>query len=700
MAKSFRDLDFQPIYTTKKNDVVNEFYIPALSVATSYDRITGFFSSSALSIAARGLSKFLLNPKSKMRMIVSCKGFSSSDEIEKIYSIEDEVIHEFNEILKNDIDKLEDEIIKKRVAALGWLLKENRLEIRVARLSQLDYEQGMLHSKFGILHDNQEETICFSGSINESQTGWKINGEHISVFKSFQQGQDEYVRLYANEFDDYWNNRVTNVQIIDLPDAIKTKIINHSPGQINELASEIDPEANVHEGKKLHYYQIDAVNSWEKNGMKGYFEMATGTGKTVAAIYSIKSAIKKKQDIGIIIAVPTKTLVDQWKDELISEGFKEKQISCCSSDYNGWQQTFQRYLLIDSNSNHFFIFTYNSLSKAEFQELISNSERPFILVCDEMHHAGAPEYSNCLNNKIEYRLGLSATPIRAHDIEGSQTLLNYFGEKPLIYFDISRALTEINPLTGKAYLCPYYYFFDSVNLTDSEYVQFKKLSKDIAFMFNKKKSGTTEEKYQPDKLRALLISCASEKLDNLEKMLKNIKNGNQHKKLLVYCQSYESKDVGEKQIQSVKRILAKNNLNCLEYTSRFDDRVLRKKILSDFESGTIDAIVAIKCLDEGVDIPSIRTAIILASSSNSAEYIQRRGRILRNSQGKNHANIFDIVVGPPKNEEVNTSDKTLIYREATRAIEYANHALNKDEQLSNIDKWLKEYGLTRSEINA
>ena len=686
-----------PVYTTSQNDLISEFYVPVLQRSVKYDRVTGFFSSSSLSVAARGLSRFLLNPKSKMRMIVSIKGFETDDKIEEIYNVEDQIVSEFNRVLESDIALLEDMIIKRRIEALAWLLKQDRLEIKVAVMSPLQFIQGMLHSKFGILTDPNGNKICFSGSINESQNGWKVNGEVISVYSSKIEGQVPYIEKYITEFEAYWNNNINGTIVVELPTAIKNKLLRYSVKTIEEIAEDIDPEAKHQSSfRKLRYYQEDAILKWLKNNKIGYFEMATGTGKTLIAINAIKNLITENHSLGVIIAVPTNPLVAQWKKELEKEGIDPPLLICCSSDYPSWETTFSRYSLLDTDQNRIFIFTYQSLCDENTQSFLSSTKRDFVIVCDEMHHAGAPKFSNCLNKKVKYRLGLSATPIRAKDIEGTKILQNYFGEKPLLVFDISRALKEIDPITGKTYLCPYDYYFEETELSPREHTEFKRLSRLIAIQKGKSEG---EEEYQADKVRALLISCAAGKIGILDDLIKKIKVDGKHKKMLVYCQSFRSKDLGEKQIDSVRKILSENTLNTLDFTSKFEDPEVRKEILNALRTDAIDAVIAIKCLDEGIDMPDVRTAIILSSSSNSAEFIQRRGRILRNSMGKEYANIYDFLVGPPKGIKLSDSDITLIKREYNRAIEYSKYARNSNDMLDKVHKWINNYGLSGSDMN-
>ena len=704
LASSFSDLfnNLQPVYTTSKNDIVSEFYVPVLERAVSYDRVTGFFSSTSLSVAARGLSKFLLNPNSKMRMIVSISGFEERDDINNIYNVDDIVTSQFNNILKEDIALLEDMIIKRRIEALGWLLKSGRLEIKVAIMSRLKFDQGMLHSKFGILSDVQNNIICFSGSINESRNGWKINGEAISVYNNNIEGHVPFIKTYVSEFNAYWENKVDGVRVIDLPSAIKNKLIDYAREDITTISNSIDPEVNPYiknekSIRQLFYYQEEAIQEWFKNNKVGFLEMATGTGKTLTAINSVKILLKTNTNLCTIIAVPTDPLVSQWKKELEEEGIGPEIITLCSSKYPDWRKTFRRSLLLNKNQADIFVFTYQSLCSDEVQDFLNNSKREILIICDEMHHAGSTEFSKVLNKNIKWRLGLSATPIRERDMDGTKLLLDYFGEKPLIIFNIMRALTEINPRTGKTYLCPYNYYFNTVEFSIREHKEFKRLSKLIAIQKGKNKIDD-EDSNQPDKQRALLISCAAGKLEIFDNLIKDIKKLNKHKRMLVYTQSFISKDIGERQIDSVRKILYNNNLNSLDFTSKFDDPIEREHILSNLRNDNVDAVIAIRCLDEGIDLPDIRTAIILSSSSNSAQFIQRRGRILRNSTGKDHADIYDFLVGPPNLQEISESDITLIKREYARATEYAKYALNSVEALSNIYKWIATYNLSEVDM--
>ena len=701
---TLKDLDLKTSYDSDEDDILNDFYIPVLSESVKYKRLAGYFTSTSLAIAAKGIAKFISNG-GKIELIANV--VLSEEDFKKIKEFNgDQLPKEVEESFLEDLNQLEDNLIKDHVKMLGWMLKNKKLEIKIAIVKK---GSGIQHQKTGILEDKEGNLFSFSGSDNETKGGWIDNTEEFKVFKSWRVGQREYLQKDVDRFDKLWEDRAQRLKIYSVSEAISKKLIEIAPKSNKEFEnlSENTTKKLLGKGdgvleevkkdgvKELRYYQEEALLAWFKNKNRGFFEMATGTGKTLAAIHCAKRLIKEKRDLGVIIAVPSNPLVEQWEGESRDAGFNDSSIIRCSSNYN-WKNTFTRYALLNNPLNKIFIFTYQSLCTPEVQEIISNSTRNFLIICDEMHHAGAPTYSKCLNEDIEYRLGLSATPIRKYDIEGNELLAKYFGEEPTLIFDLKRALKEVNPQTGKTYLCPYDYNFETVELNDEEHKSYRKLSRQIAMQ---KQSAPDEDGGgQADKIRALLVSCAAEKLNALTPIIRDIKKRGQNKKMLFYCQNFKPKKDGEYQIEGVKKILDKNNLNCLEFTSKFDDPIYRKDILNALKTDAVDGIVSMKCLDEGVDLPDIRTAIILASSSNSAQFIQRRGRILRTSPGKTKAEIYDFIVGPPSDIELKKSDISLIRREFERAKEYSGYAINSKKIKKDLYNWLNRYGLSEEDL--
>lgn len=128
------------------------------------------------------------------------------------------------------------------------------------------------------------------------------------------------------------------------------------------------------------------------------------------------------------------------------------------------------------------------------------------------------------------------------------------------------------------------------------------------------------------------------------------------------------------------------------YTSD-EDLEERELVRVQIETGTLQGLVAIRCLDEGVDIPSVATAVILASSNNPRQFIQRRGRVLRKSPGKESATVYDMVVVPPIETVVGESERGLLRKELIRFVEFADLATNSGEARAVIFPLQKKFNL-------
>jgi len=115
----------------------------------------------------------------------------------------------------------------------------------------------------------------------------------------------------------------------------------------------------------------------------------------------------------------------------------------------------------------------------------------------------------------------------------------------------------------------------------------------------------------------------------------------------------------------------------------------RDFLLARFADGTYRCLVAMKCLDEGVDVPAAKMAVIMASSGNPREYIQRIGRVLRRAEGKTEAVVFDIIVVPNRAvlpPILRAAEEKILGKELFRCAEIANNALNSSEALVRIEQ--------------
>lgn len=435
---------------------------------------------------------------------------------------------------------------------------------------------------------------------------------------------------------------------------------------------------------KLRDYQIEAVDSWVNNDYNGIFEMATGTGKTFTALACFKELADTKDRLLTVIACPQSHLIDQWINEI--KKFHDGPIITASSKNAKWKED-----LSDLVVNYFLgivdkaivLTTHVSLSSDFFLDKIHEFEVERLLIVDEVHGIGSEKQMLGLDGCYEYRLGLSATPSRWFDDYGTQIIIDYF--KGVVFeFDITRALTEFNPDTGKTYLTPYIYKPIIVNLNDEELEEYRELSTKIAYLFATHKQSDGDNNTLNGVLfkRRNIINNAEEKYQAFINILRENPGID---KLIIFC--------SPQQIDNVQKILNSEGVTPQHrFTQEQGANKTKKKgysereyLLKKFEEGSYKALVAIKCLDEGVDVPSAENAIIMSSTTNPREHVQRRGRILRNSPGKKLATIYDILVFP---EEKTDAGKKIREKEIKRYVDFAVNAENSVECL----KLLKTFG--------
>ena len=169
---------------------------------------------------------------------------------------------------------------------------------------------------------------------------------------------------------------------------------------------------------------------------------------------------------------------------------------------------------------------------------------------------------------------------------------------------------------------------------------------------------------------------------------------------LVYCTSNPSLGFPKgapTQLIEVQKILSARNIVSDSVTWK-DKTKDRRKILRDLANDHFDCVTAVRCLDEGVDIPSVKIGIFMASSGNPKQFIQRRGRVLRKSvkTGKTHAKIYDILVTPhiPKEgDEATTRERKLIANELLRCKLFASLSDNEDVAKESIGEILKGFNI-------
>jgi len=686
-------IDFAPVYGgTSGPDALNDFLIPALSVSTSYDRVAGYFSSAVFMQIAPGVTP-LVRRGGKIRLVTS-HSFTSGDAaaLLKDGANEDAInrlASEFEAAVKHSSSDLTRQMQSQYIQAMCWLLKNNQLEIRVVVPTDgLNNSPEKFHSKFGILKDSSGNTVVFSGSINETWLAWSKNIENVSIYSSGVPQLQPYLLSYQSSFDDIWaGNLGKDWRCVDLPAALKEGLISLAPpGEFPDIETgdfrQKEEQANVRQPRN---YQLEAVLKWEDAGRKGLLEMATGTGKTLTARMCVESAFTQGTLLAVVVA-PYQHVADQWAKELAE--FNPLQIGVRGSwrkelldiEYEASMGSYQLQIVIavkNTASSDAFIERTNSISKY-FEN--------FLFIADEVHWLGARSLQSAMNQNANFRLGLSATPDRYYDDEGTQVLRDYFGFESVYRFDLKRALGWPDPATGlRGVLAPYSYHPIFVSLTPDENADFVKFSKQIAQKAAVPEK-TREDLEEIDRLKILrsnIAKSAENKLPAYGELLEKLNS--ELSQAIVYCADFRQMEKvmeisRERGVDTGARITGLEGTGKSSYYRGLSER---EHILKNFAAGNHGALFAIDCLDEGVDVPSAQLGIILASSGNPKEFIQRRGRLMRKAPGKLEACIYDFVVLP----DDGSGPESLKKVELARVAEFAELATNKDEVETLVVKY-------------
>ena len=701
---SYKNLKIKYSYDTGNDNLIEDFYIPLLENAKRYDRITGFFSSSSLALAARGIAGLIRN-HGTMRL-VCCPRLSKEDVamMKSAVNEEEAVIKR----LSSDLCSLEDEFEKNHVAALGWMLANGYLEIKIALIkNKFGYMpetqisgHPIIHQKVGILYDNDFDAISFSGSNNESASGWLYNLEEFKVFKSWEPGQKQYYADDRKKFDNLWNNMYSDVIVKSLPEAIREKLITvgkefHQESLILEnyrkALSQKKTYRKPKEQLRLFFYQEEAVQQWLKCGKTILLQMVTGSGKTRTAIGCMAELLKTEKDpLLFIIACPQTTLSTQWRADINRLDIPINDDLICDGTASKWREKLESDLLELATGLYDSLVVYTTHTTCSSKDFIDIIQRyanwvTKVFIGDEVHGMGSPQHKMGLLDTYQYRIGCSATPSRWFDDAGTKTVLEYFHNN-VYQFTIEDALTKFNPVTNKHFLVNYKYHPKFISMTEKELEDYKKLTLKIL---------RTKKTDDPDSLRQRLLfkradleKNAENKYEALEEILDEI--GPDIGDTIIF--------VSDEQIGNVIHILSRRGVVAHEFTmkqsakpsDKYGGVSERDYLIKKFKEGDYQVLVAIKCLDEGIDIPSARRAIIMASSTNPREYVQRIGRIIRQAEGKQNAELYDMIIKPDfnsfKNEDLENFEKHIFEAELRRVRDLSQNAINNVDVAIEIMK--------------
>ncbi len=677
-----KDENFLEEYRTGINNFVDEFYKKAFSESNEYWRAVGYFRSSSLEAFGSSLQGFLQND-GKIKLITSVElTDDDSNAIEEGLSKLEVCRNRIATIIETEFN----ENIGNGVLKLAKLLEIGRLEIKIAVPNG---GRGIYHEKVGLFFDKEDNYIAFSGSANESTNAFENNYECIEVYTSW--GDPSRARKKKIHFETLWNETNNDCLIFDFSEALKLEIIRkvndaHPHTTFDDfLNNETNKKKNIPTlppWLKLRDYQKEAINKWIKNDGHGLWAMATGSGKTITSLAGATHLLNSLPNgyVPLVVVVPYMHLVEQWASE--GRNFNIDFIKC-NSDYAHWENEINHAL---TNSIHDqkvlipILTTTGTYKTPRFQKQIAKLDN-ILLIVDEAHNFGSKDIRKHYITNTRFRLGLSATPKRHMDDEGSQAILDYFGD--VIYtYDLKDAIRDGN-------LTPYYYYPIFVNLTvdeEEEYYELSmKISKQVAMGMD------IDDPQSSLKIllmkRAKIIATASNKIEALKNLLIEEDLVDSKHNLFYTAAKIERDDDGYelRMVNKMVNLLRDMGMQVDKFTAD-ENKDQRKYLIDKLSNNYIDGLVAIRCLDEGVDIPCVERAFILSSSSNPKEFIQRRGRVLRQSKetGKKFAYIYDFIVIPnPDNADVDQAtlkmERNYLEKEFSRFQEFVEIAENVHE---------------------
>jgi len=687
---NFKDIPLEISYKNVGEEKFSEILNPLLSYAKTYRRSVGFFSSSALKFIGDGVLTMARNG-GKIYLATSPK--LSQEDINAIrqgYELRTLLQERFISEVENALNEITD----KNAQILSLLIKEEILDVKIVLKNG-----GMYHDKLALLEDFDGNMVVSVGSPNESGFGYdgeNGNYEKVRIFTSWNDSADR-IDDEVEEFKNIWNDANEFLKVYDFMDALKGKVIERVKHD------GVFKNAGKKQKYEMRVYQKEAKSNWIKNGNKGFFIMATGTGKTVTSLYTIQEFINENK-ILTIIAVPYKHLVNQWYED-VKEFFPDAYVQLVHGEVkNAESNIYANYISAKNNYKPIIIITtIKSFFIDKYTRLYDNIEFEKLLIVDEAHNF-INSISQELSNKYPYKLGLSATPVFGTDAAKSKLLVNWFGG---VVEDL-----PIEIAIGK-YLVNYLYHPIFVYATENDELAFNRATRQMISAIDSKRNIIIDETkftlgYR-GRLRA--ISMAEEKEKYINKIFNEIKTTDH---TIIYCSDgkinsskyKDGKVVSSEtdEIRHLEHILRLINnavvikdplLKASKFTAS-EDVDTRMALIDEFNNGGLNYLVAIRCLDEGINIPSIKTALILSSNDNYREFVQRRGRILRqykfNNYKKEVADIYDVIVLP------SSENKRFAEIELRRFNEYSRLALNKDELEIVLNERLVEYGLTKDDI--
>jgi len=672
----------QKYYPDQKKQVVEEFLKPCLQSSKQYLRRSGYFSSGVFEVARNefldffkkgGVIQLICSPH------ISERDFENLSRPKGLQSLNQFALESFCSLLQSK--KYSDP-----AKLFGFLVESGKLKLKFAEMSNKE----LYHCKTGTFIDANNSAVTFSGSGNETFKGWyeKGNGEEYRIDCSWASSeQQKAVFDEIDYFEKCWNSHIEGIRIEEMDTAILQEFVKVAKEGSKIFEEQFVVQRSSHkpdpfDAIKLGSHQKSVVEAWERENFTGIIRFCTGAGKTISALHAMRMMFSK--GIGVLVVVPSELLLKQWEDE-INRFFPLAVIEKVGGGNSSWKSRSRVQKILrpikDYRDPRVVLAVINSARSPEFLEKLRGEQ--WAMIVDELHNIGSPENRVLANSAPLYRLGLSATPERYNDPVGTKVIFDNFGPvlKPIIDIPDAQALGR---------LVPYQYYAEFVSLTAEEQdawdVETKKIRQLLARIKSDPASSSLAERLNRLRInRSRIAKKAESKITRSVDIIE--KNREEEQSWLIYCEDTNQLEELKSELEKVKI----KNIYTYESSSSNSEK---KSALDGFEF-TGGILLSMRCLDEGVDLPSITHCIILASSQNPRQFIQRRGRGLRTRPGKDRGYIWDLIV-KPRPEDIDTTEG-LLAAEISRALEFCKFSGNQDQE-AKIRQELAELLISNDKI--
>ena len=692
------------LYESPKDNLAGDILIPAFQAAEEARIVSAYFTSHALAKLAAGLAAYAARETRPLRLLLSPHLTDEDlDAVrEGIANPQEVVTAAIEGLLVDTAGQIRSSAIAGHAAdCLGYMVANGQAELRFVLM-----RAGMFHPKQWLLYGGGD-WLAVHGSGNVTHHGLFVNGEQMTVDRGWCDGPpaESRIKKMVATFDEYWANDRPGSLTISAPqavDLIVSKRDRPDPPTVSEFwaAWRVDHEAGLEpelpsgapapppilsvptwleyrEGRYAH--QGAAVDAFLAADGRGVVAIATGGGKTRTALIAA-THLQDRQSCGapmlVVVIVPSSTLERQWSEDIREFGVEPICPSLLArprraerlSDIETAFSTHPERTEVIVCTQQLFCGDKSLRGLVERLDLAGIAT---LVIGDEVHNLGAPSFIDDPPVAFRYRLGLSATPVRQYDSLGTGSLFEFFGSEVFVF--------SLRDAIDSGCLVPYDYYPYPVDLTSEELERYGELTDEL-FSAGFRVDDSGQAVIPNSKVEHLLrrrravLEQASAKIPALAAILRSL-GTRSVERTLIYASSKQLELADRRQIEEVNEVL--QDLGIVAHGLTAEDNAAGRGpgILRRFAAGDYKVLTAMKVLDEGIDIPATEAAFILASTTVEREWVQRRGRVLRQAEGKDAAAIHDFVAVPTDLSE--SAAASILRSELRRVRAFASLARNE-----------------------